>query len=864
MKPRVVVVGSSELLRARTTRSLARAGAKVDEACDASGLARALAPDAPTWILRAGAWISSAPEFLPSATKKPVVAFGAIAGDGAWGELLARSNGIFERAFGGARVGSLLVESTGALRRALQTRDLDDAAWEIARDPGARAVRFHDIDVGYDERVRACIAITALRRGGAERVAIDTAIALRRAGVSVLFAVMGARKAGDYEAPEGTVWVRELANRHAELIPALASTAERFGADVVHAHLFESQSIRELAATGMPVVVTVHNDRARWPEGFAAVATDAAALTLACSWSVRDAAATELPALPLRVAPNAAAVERTRGDREKTRRELEVPGEALLVLCVANARRQKRLDLAVETLASLRRTCHARLVIVGDPVEGEDGASADATLAQAIERTGASAYVRRVGARDDVGALLSAADVFLTTSEYEGMSVAQLEALAAGVPVVTTEVGGAREIARAHANYRVTAASPDELAREIALAARGERPSLAPQFAPPALASRHERAYRGASLRGGARRGLVLVINNFSTGGAQASARRLLLALRARGHEVAAAILQEQARFPTAWRAELERALPVFVGPSRGSDASASAAAVAAFVQSRRARTVVFWNAMTAHKLLVADELAGLRLFDVSPGEMYFSALERYFDAPRPDLPYGDAREYGTLLEGAVVKFAAEAERARRVLGTKVHVVPNGVPIAQRAPRSARDRFVIGTLARISPDKKLEELLEAARSLPAGCEVRVAGRVERGCEAYERALRESARDLPVVFSGEVDSSAFLADLDAFAMVSEPEGCPNALLEAMGAGLAVAATRVGGASDAITDSETGLLVPRGDGRALGLALARIAGDAPLRERLGEAARERVREAYSVERMTDDYEALFLDD
>jgi glycosyltransferase involved in cell wall biosynthesis len=864
LKPRVVVLGSSELLRARTARSLARAGANVDDACDASGLAGALEPDAPTWILRAGAWVSSAPEFVPSATKKPVVAFGAIAGDGAWSELLARSNGIFGRAVGGARVASVLVESPGALRRALQTRDLDDAAWELARDPSARAVRFHDIDVGYDERVRACIAITALRRGGAERVAIDTTNALRRAGVCVLFAVMGAPRAGDYDPPEGTVWVRELASRHAELVPALASAAERFGADVVHAHLFEAQSIRELASAGLPVVVTVHNDRARWPEGFGVVATDAAALTLACSWSVRDAVAAELPALPLRVAPNAAAPERTRSDREKTRRELEVPRDALLVLCVANARRQKRLDLAVEALVSLRRTCDARLVLVGDPVVGEDGASAHATLTETIERTGVGAYVRRLGARDDVGALLAAADVFLTTSEYEGMSVAQLEALAARVPVVTTEVGGARELARAHASYRVAAPTPDDLAREVALAARGERPSLATQFTPPALASRHERAYRGAALRAGARRGLVLVINNFSTGGAQASARRLLLALRARGHDVAAAVFQEQARFPTTWRAELERALPVFVGPTRGSDAAASAASIAAFVQSRRARTVVFWNAMTAHKLLVADELAGLRLFDVSPGEMYFSALERYFQAPRPDLPYGDAREYGTLLEGAVVKFAAEAGRARRILGTRVHVVPNGVPTFERPPRGARDRFVIGTLARISPDKKLEELLEAARALPAGCEVRIAGRIERGCEAYERALRESARDLPVVFCGEVDSSAFLAEVDAFAMVSEPEGCPNALLEAMGAGLAVAATRVGGASDAITDGATGLLVPRGDGGALGLALARVATDAPLRERLGDAARARVREAYSVERMTDAYEALFFDD
>ena len=52
-------------------------------------------------------------------------------------------------------------------------------ACALARDE-LRAVRLHAADVGFDERVRACVAVTALRRGGAERVAIDTTNALRR------------------------------------------------------------------------------------------------------------------------------------------------------------------------------------------------------------------------------------------------------------------------------------------------------------------------------------------------------------------------------------------------------------------------------------------------------------------------------------------------------------------------------------------------------------------------------------------------------------------------------------------------------------------------------------------------------------
>jgi glycosyltransferase involved in cell wall biosynthesis len=283
---------------------------------------------------------------------------------------------------------------------------------------------------------------------------------------------------------------------------------------------------------------------------------------------------------------------------------------------------------------------------------------------------------------------------------------------------------------------------------------------------------------------------------------------------------------------------------------------------------------------MTSHKLRIADELVGVRLFDVSPGEMYFSALDRYFEKRDDDLPFLDARDFGALLHAVIVKFAAEAQRARDVLGARTFVVPNGVPRFERARTTPRDTdrlegrkcprairtgtFVIGTLARISPDKKLEELIDAARELArrgVRFELRVAGRIERGADAYAKDIREAARDLPVAWCGELDAPAFLADLDAFAMVSEPEGCPNALLEAMGAGLPVAATGVGGASEAIEDGESGLLVGRGDGRALGRALARIATDPDLAGRLGDSARKRIGSAYDVERMTNDYERIF---
>jgi glycosyltransferase involved in cell wall biosynthesis len=101
----------------------------------------------------------------------------------------------------------------------------------------------------------------------------------------------------------------------------------------------------------------------------------------------------------------------------------------------------------------------------------------------------------------------------------------------------------------------------------------------------------------------------------------------------------------------------------------------------------------------------------------------------------------------------------------------------------------------------------------------------------------------------------------LAAGDIFVLPSHEEGFSNALLEAMAAQLAVIATAVGGNPDAIVDEESGILVRPRDARALAAALKRLAGEPALRRRLGEAARARVEERFSLERCVAHYERLY---
>ncbi|HXM53951.1 MAG TPA: glycosyltransferase family 4 protein [Candidatus Dormibacteraeota bacterium] len=127
------------------------------------------------------------------------------------------------------------------------------------------------------------------------------------------------------------------------------------------------------------------------------------------------------------------------------RRLLGDAGDGVVACCtVARLSAQKGLDVLIDAAAILRErgaTPRARFFIVGD---GELRADLEAQIA----RLGVGDEVRLVGARppDEVPEWLASADLFVLPSHYEGMSLAVMEAMATGLPVVVTRVSGTAEL----------------------------------------------------------------------------------------------------------------------------------------------------------------------------------------------------------------------------------------------------------------------------------------------------------------------------------------------------------------------------------------------------------------------------------
>ena len=96
---------------------------------------------------------------------------------------------------------------------------------------------------------------------------------------------------------------------------------------------------------------------------------------------------------------------------------------------------------------------------------------------------------------------------------------------------------------------------------------------------------------------------------------------------------------------------------------------------------------------------------------------------------------------------------------------------------------------------------------------------------------------------------------YLHDADIFTLPSIYEGNPMTIIEAMGTGLPIVASRVGGIPDMISDGESGLLVEP-EPQSICTDLTRLVEDAALRQRLGLAARKQS-QTFSAEHMARDY-------
>ncbi len=339
--------------------------------------------------------------------------------------------------------------------------------------------------------------ITRLIRGGAQRMVVTLARRLAAEGHEVRLLT------GPEEGPEGTLLpearaagldvrilpelVRDPAPvRDVLALVGLVTEISDFAPDVVHVHTSKAGFVGAVAGRlcGARVVYTPHGNVFAEGAGIRGVsdrpvlrrilrqlrriASRCADRITALSAEDRDqqVALGLAPAGRYRIVPNSVAPDFFRTDaardRGEARRLLGLPEEAPVLGTVGRLVPEKGHDLLLDAFSRLDGARGAWLAIVGGgPAEGDLRARAGALPA--------ASRILFAGLREDVPRCLPALDLFVLPSRYESQGIAALEALAAGIPVLATRVGGIPAILQEGENgYLVPPSDPAALADRIA------------------------------------------------------------------------------------------------------------------------------------------------------------------------------------------------------------------------------------------------------------------------------------------------------------------------------------------------------------------------------------------------------------
>lgn len=319
--------------------------------------------------------------------------------------------------------------------------------------------------------------IKSLGRGGAEMLLLSTHQPLERLGVRCEYA---------YFLPWKDALVGELrdAGGRVHLIPArtsvgvllaarrLASLVRSGEYDLLHCHLPLAGVAGRIAGrlTGTPVVYTEHNlqERYRRPTRWLNARTwrwqeQVVAVSAEVERSILASMGEEVPVRTVANGVDTNLHAPDPGLRAEARGRLGLDPTDPVIGTVAVFRTQKRLDRWLQAAALLLQTHPAlRLLIVGDGPE-------KAKVLSWAQELGIRERLYLPGLQDDVRPYLAAMDIYMLSSDFEGLPVAVLEAMSMEVPVVSTRVGGVPEAVRDGRNGTIVESSePEALATACA------------------------------------------------------------------------------------------------------------------------------------------------------------------------------------------------------------------------------------------------------------------------------------------------------------------------------------------------------------------------------------------------------------
>ena len=319
-------------------------------------------------------------------------------------------------------------------------------------------------------RPRVLQVVLSLHPGGTERLLVELVTRLD-AAIPMAVACLDERGAWALDIERANIRVSALGRTpgfHPTLGRAIAREARRHGATVIHAHHYSPfvySALSRFWRSGCPVIFTEHGRLSdAGPSSKRRLANQMFGHVPGRAFAVSEDVRAHLVGEGFRpervgVIYNGISVGPLPGtaSRAAARARLGVGDAVSVIGTVGRLDPVKDFRTLIEAMGSVCKVRQSVLVIVGDGPERP-------ALEAAARDLGLTDAVRFLGHRDDAREWLAACDVYANSSISEGVSLTILEAMAAGLPIVATEVGGTPEIVDASCGRLVPARSATGLA----------------------------------------------------------------------------------------------------------------------------------------------------------------------------------------------------------------------------------------------------------------------------------------------------------------------------------------------------------------------------------------------------------------
>jgi glycosyltransferase involved in cell wall biosynthesis len=697
------------------------------------------------------------------------------------------------------------------------------------------------------------VAISSLSLGGAEKIVLDWATRIYPKW-HVNLIVLRDRKE-EWPVPN-IITITRLHGK--DLVKKLQVVGKHVASSprpVCVCHLLNQAEREALSKSGVNVIPVLHNAKTGWLEDASnlsessviAVSQDCAESLEESGWSGSTSVIRHIPPR-LKVNPKA---------REYFRELWRIPQDATVIGMIGAVKPQKNYHKALYVLKDLLVIRDAYLVIIGGPVNTPKGKPEWNALVEEINQLGLRDRVALPGFIPNASSCLPAFDVMLNTSHFEGLSIATLEAVIQGIPVVASRVGGQGELLSSGMKLMEKNSSSSSWADAVDYVIDHKQHLTEPVW----VDFPSYRLWTLANLACPVKpTGKVLFVTaNLNSGGAQRSLVNLTKELSKEDLQFEIAVTGNSTS--DYFYKDLNKAgVRVSRIGAPPWNAFEFAENIVEKTCAEHFETVCFWNTNAMIKLLVVKALhaTNVKFVDVSPGDYLYEEMDetrqfQYLIAFNPSVYFKRMDRFVLKYNGTYPKWC----------NGKVTVIPNGVPRPLRVKKdyTIKGNPKVAVCGRIAPTKFNVEIIEAMKvvwkKVP-NAELHFFGVAESYHKDYmDSVLQAAGGDERIVFHGlDFEAVTKLPDYDLFVVLGEKQGCPNALLEALSVGLPCIANDDGGTKEQITRNG-GVLIDNKYLEILPYWIETLLTNREIAEMIGTEGRKFIQKSFSMKKMSRRY-------